>query len=1144
MINSVSPAGSKGAVMSSHDTQPSRVSRRSVLSAALAAAAASALHTSFAPTAAVAETRHPYLFFNDSSVWRTQVGLDENSRAMYALVKQKADAILSEPVSTYTLAGHRLLDVSRQVLVRVQALAVSWMIDNDDRYLARLRAEVEGVLEFPDWNDHLHFLDTGEMCLAIALAYDWCFSAWDPALRKRIEDAIVTNALEPGLAILKDEQVVKPGMPRWNWHKETNNWNLVCNGGLVVGALAVRDIVPTLSRDVIEHAVNSMPIAIAEYAPDGGYPEGPGYWDYATRYLVAAIASLESATGDTRGLDSSPGLDSTGRFPLHLTGPSNLVFNYYDGGSQPLRPSECLWLGKRFNDSAAMWWGVQGATQMPILWDRSPLALLWYVPSLNISPKDSDLALDEQFLLPAVSVMRSGWQDPSASFIACKGGDNTTNHAHLDQGTFVYDSDGVRWARDLGMGDYSWPGYFERYTGSRRWTYYRMRAEAHNTMVFGANPQEDQAFDSRGTIERMQSSATDAFTILELSAAHPLLGSWRRGFRLTTGRTEVLIQDEFTMSEPAEAWWFLHTRADIEISPDGKQAFLRSGQATAQLRIFSPAEASFLDAPAKPLWTSPNPAEQHGEAPTRRLAIRFQNTRSQTVTVGMRSIVADGPQLSQQPVIPLDSWSTTSADVSQLSEIRINGVPVTNFSPGQFMYVIDPPASHPSGKIKVKAKALNGGRVSVNLPNDGSGTIRIRVAEPNRTPTEYVVVLAQPADGVPTVGDVTFTQAVVASSHDGNVPENTLDGDLATRWSAEGQGQWIAYDMATDGPVDEVRIAWFNGHLRASRFILQVAKEGDTSWTTVFEGQSSGTASDAERFSFPLTTARYLRVIGQGNTVNLWNSINELEIIGRRVDLPVVPAVLDQLALAAPTTMSLNTRGRAVLTATLSDGSAADLSDATIEYFSTNPAVIVITDEGELEAVGEGSSVVSAAITMPDRRIDWVNHNITVSDGATTLLAVGDTFAEEASPNGTRGSRPEMMTKKAGPGFNRISYVKFDSPGIHDLSSVTLTLNGLVRDGGGDQFYIDVMLLDADFNEQSLTWNTRPAPGSSIGRMHFTSEKTEVSLDVSEHLADRIRDGGIVALELTQILPPGQAGGLAVVVDTRESTNPPRLAVR
>src|SRR5262245_24897527 len=57
----------------------------------------------------------------------------------------------------------------------------------------------------------------------------------------------------------------------------------------------------------------------------------------------------------------------------------------------------------------------------------------------------------------------------------------------------------------------------------------------------------------------------------------------------------------------------------------------------------------------------------------------------------------------------------------------------------------------------------------------------------------------------------------IASADDGNVPANTLDGSLATRWSASGDGQWIRFDMGTARTVGSVRIAWHKGDQRRNR---------------------------------------------------------------------------------------------------------------------------------------------------------------------------------------------------------------------------------------------------------------------------------------------------------------------------------------
>ena len=92
------------------------------------------------------------------------------------------------------------------------------------------------------------------------------------------------------------------------WTQSEYNWNQVCNGGLAIGALAIADEAPQIASEVVAQAVASTPIALASYAPDGGWAEGPGYWIYATRYTVALLAALESALGTDFGLSDSPGL--------------------------------------------------------------------------------------------------------------------------------------------------------------------------------------------------------------------------------------------------------------------------------------------------------------------------------------------------------------------------------------------------------------------------------------------------------------------------------------------------------------------------------------------------------------------------------------------------------------------------------------------------------------------------------------------------------------------------------------------------------------------------------------------------------------------------------------------------------------------
>ncbi len=118
----------------------------------------------------------------------------------------------------------------------------------------------------------------------------------------------------------------------------------------------------------------------------------------------------------------------------------------------------------------------------------------------------------------------------------------------------------------------------------------------------------------------------------------------------------------------------------------------------------------------------------------------------------------------------------------------------------------------------------------------------------------------------------------VASTDDGNVAANVLDNDLNTRWSASGDPQWIQFCLNTAQTVTGVEIAFYNGNVRASRFDIQVSQNG-TTWTNAATGlQSSGTTLALELFPITPQTAKYVRILGHGNTVNAWNSYTEVKI--------------------------------------------------------------------------------------------------------------------------------------------------------------------------------------------------------------------------------------------------------------------------
>jgi len=84
-----------------------------------------------------------------------------------------------------------------------------------------------------------------------------------------------------------------------------------------------------------------FPRAMTQYAPDGGWAEGPGYWHYATSYNVRFIAALEAALGTDFGLARIAGFAEAGWFPLYMTGPLGFTFNFATAGRARFAPRKC-----------------------------------------------------------------------------------------------------------------------------------------------------------------------------------------------------------------------------------------------------------------------------------------------------------------------------------------------------------------------------------------------------------------------------------------------------------------------------------------------------------------------------------------------------------------------------------------------------------------------------------------------------------------------------------------------------------------------------------------------------------------------------------------------------------------------------------
>ena len=532
-----------------------------------------------------------------------QINRDEVWKEIHTATLGEADRIITLPVNERIKTGMRLLAVSRENLRRIFILSYAYRMTGQEKYLVRAEQEMLKAASFSDWNPS-HFLDVGEMTMALGVGYDWLYPALSEASRRTIREAIVEKGFKPSYDTA------------YNWFVDAeHNWNQVCNGGLAFGAIAVAESEPDWAQKIIDRAIDKVRLPMRHYAPDGAYPEGPGYWGYGTLFNVLLIGGLESTFGTDYGLSQMPGFMQTGTYEMQMVSPLIKHFNYMDNSYEPESSSAPFWFYSKTQDPSVLCQQVsilQRDTAKKYLKDRVlPAMLIWGAGA----PMEKAVAPQETFWAgrgnTPVCVMRSGWGDPSARFVGVKLGSPSINHGHMDVGSFVFEADGVRWAIDLGSEDYNTTetrgvDLWNMAQQSQRWDVFRYNNRSHNTLTFN-----DKLQRVNGSAQIIESDSATARRFVKTDLTPVYAGQVDKVERTISlvDNDYLLIEDEITAGKNyTRMRWTLMTRATPKILSDNTVMLEQDGKrCLLKIESETPIVWRFEKTPTVNTFDSPNP---------------------------------------------------------------------------------------------------------------------------------------------------------------------------------------------------------------------------------------------------------------------------------------------------------------------------------------------------------------------------------------------------------------------------------------------------------------------------------------------------------------------------------------------------------
>ena len=533
-------------------------------------------------------------------------------------------------------------------LLELAHVAFAYQMTLDEKYAKLAYYCALGVIGRLHWGPG-HFLNCSGATGRLVMVYDWLYNAWkalklDTGLIRR---GIYTHGLHHGYNSVIHDSCDFPSVKQgtgWRFKLKPDNWNSVCNSGMIIGSLCILNdgVDEAISEEEYAKVTELLGACITstmqpqlvytQYAPDGSYVESNSYWAYGTTNLMNSMAALYDSLGTDLGLSRGCGLDKTCYYAINTESADFVGWNYHDGGMGAQDTSSFNQFALISGDHALF--SIR-ENQLRSGKSISLLDMLYHPTVRGVkAPELSALPLDYAMEGIDAFTVRSGW-DKGSLFAGMIGGENPAGGSHnqLDSGAFVYHNLGKLWFSDLGSDYYNsrgiknGQGYFSNYA------LYRRNAEGNNCLCLTSLP-FGQLQGKRGIMTEYSSSDKASYMIIDNTAVYgeDKVRSAKRGMLLTNNRRTLVIKDEVDFIDRESAFTTAHFESDkitTELSADGKRATLtHSTGERIYITLLGDGALEVMNC-TDPLLTGTEPAEgEYSRDNYSRLVVRYEGVRS------------------------------------------------------------------------------------------------------------------------------------------------------------------------------------------------------------------------------------------------------------------------------------------------------------------------------------------------------------------------------------------------------------------------------------------------------------------------------------------------------------------------------------
>ncbi len=817
---------------------------------------------------------HPWMFASQADFDRVRDNLDKDPylKKWFASITERCENYITNGVSnTDTILEGAYNSRGDEAKNAIIYNAFAYQMTGDERYADRAWAEMDALLTLPTWGTS-QYIDNNQLVFGCAIGYDWLYNWMEQDKRDKTIEGLKKLHYDTMYDMMTNKGSSKYTEGFYAFYWNSNNHALLDNTYTFLGAMAIADVDIDYSTKIMQGDFEYMKPVVERWYPDGAWYESLGYWGYTGPYMAKWLMGMEKALGTSYGLSDLQCMKNIVNYPIYGSS-STYMFTINDGTYEGPRPTIALYELALINGNRELQKYCLDNTS-DYVW-----TCLAYDLDFDYSTVEaSSFALDNFFRNNDQVTFRNTWEGNQETYCGMFVQDAGETHGVMNSGTLGLEAFGHQWITNMGRDNYSLDGYWGSAQDGKRWRYYFSRAEANSCLVIDPGLEGGHRVRPGDVINTYKSMPRGAYAITDLTNTYvTTASSYKRGIMFGNDRTQMVVQDEVHLNQEEEVYAFYNlNKCDIKLSEDGKTVYCNAGGKKLRINILCdvPYKASIMS--ATPLPTSPQMEGNRIVKDIRRLALHFDSVKDFNLRLEFTPYLTEDelPEPATE-ITPLEQWTIPEGEFAPLDraeKIYLDGVEFAEFNPANRCYKVDVMPS--------EIKAVADSRYEISYRENDAKTEKYVVLRNKETGkvTSYLFELPEIIEAIFEIDGGNKEVGVVgvtASSHDGNVPDNTIDKNMQTRWSAKAR-QNITFQLEDKVKLSYIALAMYGGDARSTYMDIQVSNDKKT-WETVKVLETCGISTDFEYFELKDVEARYIRLNCYGTSKDQWNSITEFK---------------------------------------------------------------------------------------------------------------------------------------------------------------------------------------------------------------------------------------------------------------------------